>query len=63
MTKRRLVGFTVCVALFVALALAYWLAPIIGYTFRLEWMMVGCAIVATAWGIYASSDFAKKNSN
>jgi hypothetical protein len=62
-TNRQLVGFAVSIGLGLSLMFTYWLGPIIGYRFRLEWAVAGFSIVAFAWGIYYWSDFAKRRSD
>ena len=63
LTKRQLYAFTAAVAIMLTLVFACWLAPIVGYTFGCDWALIGCGVVATAWGIFRQTPYAKKKSD
>jgi hypothetical protein len=59
MTHRQLLGSAVVCFFFLILALTYWLVQIYWST-RPYWVFAIGSVVASAWGLYANSDFAKR---
>jgi hypothetical protein len=59
MTRRQVAGFGVFCALLLSLAFFYWLAPILDYKAP-HWVFYVCGpLMATGWGIYYHSNYAK----
>jgi hypothetical protein len=60
MTKRQLAALAIGLFGGLGFMFAYWLAPIIGYTFHQQWAIVGCAIALAAQAIYRQTPHSRK---
>jgi apolipoprotein N-acyltransferase len=59
MTRRQVAGAGVFCGLLLGLAFFYWLAPMLGYKAP-HWVFYVCGpLMATGWGIYYHSNYAK----
>jgi hypothetical protein len=59
-TRRQLTAFAIGIFVGLAFIFAYWLAPIIGYTFHQQWAILGYAIAILAQAIYRATPHSRR---